>query len=454
MASRIPAPAFEPTILAEGVSKVYRVYKGQGRGWAKSVVLPFWKQRFYESFVALRDIDLRIHRGDIVGILGRNGSGKSTLLRLLAGISLPTHGTIAVRGQVRCLLATGINFNERFTGRENIVYGSATMGIPIDVARGRMDEIIEFSELGDAIDKPTLFYSAGMLTKLAFAVAFQETPEILLLDEAMAAGDIFFQHKCDQRVNEIVSSGSTVVMATHSLAAIEQLCTRAILLEGGGIIAEGAPSAVADRYREMLANAEAARPAQLAERARAGADRLGPRRAAPDSVELVAARMCDETGSEQDSFGHGEPIQLRLRLRGTGNLPRLRFVLDLMSEDFGVRVANTGTEHLSAETGELAIFSVAELCGEQEVVMRVPSNPFGSGLYSWTLSVRPFDSAVSTYEYLHASRIAPFRSVSFPGHPLGRLRRMLTEPAVEFTLENVEGSSPGSDPGRTAIRNV
>lgn len=427
--------ASEAAIVAERLCKTYRIYKGQDRGWLKSVLMPHRSERYYEPHEALVDVDLAIAPGEVVGILGRNGSGKSTLLRLLAGISLPSSGQVRVLGEVRSLLATGIHFNERFTGRQNILYGSAAMGISTELARERMDEIIEFSELGAAIDKPSRFYSAGMATKLSFAVAFQETPEVLLLDEALSAGDAFFQHKVDQRIREIVSSGSTVVMATHSFSAIEQLCTYAVLLEEGRVVADGDPAAVVEHYRDMMAEAEAERAKLLAAQ-----HALAPEPPAPSNqerrtrVELLDAKLCDESGTRRDSFDHGEPIELRLRLRSQGDLPLLRFTLDLMSEDFGVRVANLGTEYLSAETRDLAIFPL-ELAGEHELTVRIPRNPFGSGLYWWSLSIRPFDAGGSTTEYLRKSRLAPFRSVSFAGHDLGRLRRMLTEPEVTFSLE-------------------
>ncbi len=433
-------PNADLAIVATGLNKVYRVYHGQARGWLKAQVLPFVGHRFYQEYPAVTDVNLRIPRGKVMGILGRNGSGKSTLLRLLAGISTPTSGRVEMYGRVRCLLATGVSFNPRFTGRQNILFGSAAMGIPVEVARARMDEIIEFSELGPDIDKPSMIYSAGMATKLAFAVAFQETPEILLLDEAMAAGDIFFQHKCDQRIREIVASGSTVVMATHSMAAIDELCTDAILLERGRIVADGPAGSVAERYRGMLAEAEAARPRELANnrRQRNQLDLEAPVWNTGQGIEVLHAEMCDGDGVPSDSFDHGTPMELRIRLRGTGELPRLRFTLDLFSEDLGVRVANTGTEHLSADSGELSVFPPVDLRGEHELVLRIPRNELGSGLYSWTLSIRPFDPKMSTVEFLRRSRVVSFRSLSFPGHPLGHLRKMLTEPAVQCELRTVD----------------
>lgn len=444
-----------PAIVVENLGKTYRVYNGQGRGWVKSVVFPFWKERFSRSYAALSGVDLEIKKGEIWGILGRNGSGKSTLLRLIAGISIPTEGTVTVNGGIRCLLATGISFDPRLTGRQNILYGSVAMGISSEIVQSRMDEIIEFSELRNDIDKPTLFYSDGMRTKLAFAVAFQEVPDILLLDEALSAGDIFFQRKCDQRIHEIVSSGSTVVLATHSMSNVEELCTHAMVLEGGRIKASGSPATVLDRYRDMLADEEAERPKQLAEERFLSAP-AQPSDSATDAVdgaagvdgvELIAADMCDADGVPSDAFDHGEPFELRVRLRGTGEVPMLRVELDLIAEDFGIRAASTGTEHLSAETGDLAVFPIPALTGEHELVVQFPRNPFGSGLYTWTIALRPFDPKDGVTEYFRQTRVAPFRSISFPGHSIGRLRRMLVEPAVRLAIDP-EGSSVGSGRGQ------
>ncbi len=430
-----------PAIHARNVRKVYRVYHGQGRGWLQSVLVPFGRQRFYTDSEALSGIELEVPHGEVLGILGRNGSGKSTLLRLLAGISTPTSGTIEVNGSVRCLLSTGISFDPRFTGRQNILFGSAAMGISSRAAKARMDEIIDFSELEADIDKPTMFYSDGMRTRLAFAVAFQETPEILLLDEALNAGDMFFQTKCEQRIRDIVSSGSTVLMATHSLEAVEQLCLRAMILDGGKIEAIGPAGTVAERYREMLVEDEARRPEALAKRG------FAPKQPAADAtpttereagIELIDASMWSGDAKRTDTLHHGEPFELRLRLRGVGDLPVLRITLELFSEDFGLRVASTGTEHLSVETGDLASFPIRHLHGDHELVVRVPRNPLGSGAYSWAVSVRPFDADISTEDYLRRQRVAPFRSVSFPGHPLGSLRRALIEPEVQLRLEALE----------------
>jgi hypothetical protein len=201
---------------------------------------------------------------------------------------------------------------------------------------------------------------------------------------------------------------------------------------------------VLERYRDMLAVSEAERPKRLSALPTGVITQTEPPSAdvdgVPQAVEFLGARMIGPDGTPSETFNHGEPLELRVRLRGVGELPTLRFVLDLFSEDFGLRITNTGTEHLSAETGDLAIFPLFDLRGEQELTVRLPRNPLGSGTYSWTLSVLPFDADVETpagrgAEYLRRSRLSPFRSVSFPGHALGRLRRIVVEPEVELSLE-------------------
>jgi ABC-type polysaccharide/polyol phosphate transport system ATPase subunit len=444
-----------PVIVAEEVTKDYRVYKGQDRGWLKAALLPFWRERYFVRHRALEGINLRISPGEVLGIIGPNGSGKSTLLRILAGISLPTDGMVDVRGHVRCLLAMGVTFRPRFTGRENIIFASVAMGIRAKVAQRRVDEIIAFSGLGAQIDRPSMFYSSGMRTRLAFAVAFQEAPEILLLDEALGAGDAAFQIKCQERIAEICASGSTVLMATHSMAALDQLCTRAIMLKSGRLVVDGPPAEVSARYRQALVEQAASRPKALtgAEDARGG-ESTDPRTEGDleraTRVDLVAASMRDALGHPKDAFDHGEPIELHLRLRGVGELPILRFSLELISEDFEIRIATTGSEHLDAAAGDLEVLPLRDATGDHELTVRLPRNPLGSGLYSWTLSIRPFDPKIAAEmrpspDYLRVVGLCPFRSVSFPGRPLGELRRVILEPAAVVTFRPVEAGIDRDD---------
>ncbi|NET60092.1 MAG: ABC transporter ATP-binding protein, partial [Symploca sp. SIO2E6] len=224
-------------IDVKNVSKTYKIYHKLGRGWLKSILFPSkFKKRFYKTVEALNNICLTLHKGEVLGIIGPNGSGKSTLLKIISGLSSPTQGKVLVNGKVRALLSLGINFHPSFTGRENIVFGSMAMGISQQVTMERMEEIIDFSELKEYIDVPIQFYSNGMRSRLAASVAFQDIPEVLIIDEALAAGDGYFVSKCQRRIEDICSSGSTVLFVSHGIGLVERLCSRAILLDKGRLI--------------------------------------------------------------------------------------------------------------------------------------------------------------------------------------------------------------------------
>jgi lipopolysaccharide transport system ATP-binding protein len=434
----------EVAIDARGLCKHYRVFKGGDRGWLKYAISPFGdRTRFYDVNPALSEVNLVVAPGETVGIVGRNGSGKSTLLKTLAGVSLPTAGRVELNGQVRCLLGTGIGFHERLSGRENILFGSLVMGIPPATARARMDQIIDFAELWDFIEQPTMFYSSGMRARLALAVALQEVPDILMIDEALSAGDAYFQDKCVGRIEEVCSSGSTVLIVTHSVETVSELCSRAILLDRGRIVIDGAPDEVIDRYREHLVEQQQRRLASLDEHVEARPEPLSstPLPASSKRLELVDSYMTGADGRRRTSFEHGEPVELHLKLRAVGRLPTLRFALDVFADSGpGVRIAQLGTEHLSAETHDLD--------GEYDLCVRWPANPLGSGNYYWTLRVGPFSQreARGSAEYLRTGKICAFRSASFPGHPLGALRHSILEPDTHYELKRVvESEEPATE---------
>jgi len=201
-----------------------------------------------ERFRALQDVSFEVHRGDIFGIIGRNGAGKSTLLKILSRITAPTGGNVKVRGRIASLLEVGTGFHPELTGRENIFLNGAILGMRrLEIAR-RLEEIIEFAEIGQFIDTPVKRYSSGMYVRLAFAVAAHLDPEILVVDEVLAVGDLAFQKKCLGKMQTAGQAGRTVLFVSHNLTAISQMCNRCLLLGAGRIIAEGPPSEVVNMY--------------------------------------------------------------------------------------------------------------------------------------------------------------------------------------------------------------
>ena len=197
---------------------------------------------------ALRDVSFDIPRGAVTGVIGRNGSGKSTLLRAIAGILPPTAGRITVRGEVSALLALGVGFNRELSGRDNILIGGLAAGLRIDEVRAAMAEIIEFAELGKFIDYPVRTYSTGMTSRLSFSVASIIKPDILLLDEVLAAGDTKFKEKSVQRIEDLCGQGRTVVLVSHSLGRVTAMANSCVWLHEGQLMGDGEPEDVVKEY--------------------------------------------------------------------------------------------------------------------------------------------------------------------------------------------------------------
>src|SRR5271169_2750350 len=204
--------------------------------------------RKYRDFYALRDVSFSVVRGEATGIIGRNGSGKSTLLQLIAGTLAPTSGSVGVRGRVSALLELGSGFNLDFTGRENVFLNGAIYGFTHAEMATRMEEITTFADIGDFIDQPVKTYSSGMMMRLAFAVAVNVQPDVLIIDEALSVGDVFFSQKCFQRIREIVHGGATLIFVSHDMGAVQSLCDRALLLSQGSVLFDGAPEDCVSRY--------------------------------------------------------------------------------------------------------------------------------------------------------------------------------------------------------------
>lgn len=201
-----------------------------------------------EKFWALRDVNFEINKGDVVGIIGRNGSGKSTLLKVLSRIVEPTEGEITMRGRVASLLEVGTGFHPELTGRENVYFNGAILGMSQKEIKSKFDEIVAFSEVGKFLDTPVKFYSSGMYVRLAFAVAAHLDPDILIVDEVLAVGDAAFQKKCLGKMQQVAREGRTVLFVSHSMESVRRLCTKGILLDQGRIVDAGSIGHVISKY--------------------------------------------------------------------------------------------------------------------------------------------------------------------------------------------------------------
>ena len=246
-------PDKNPQIVLSRVSKKYRIFDSPTDRFLE-VVWPYCKR--HSDFLALHDIDLCIRKGETIGIVGRNGSGKSTLLQLLAGIMAPTSGSLTVNGRVSALLELGAGFNPEFSGRDNAVMNGVFRGLTALEMNEKMSEIEAFADIGPFFDRPVKTYSSGMFVRVAFAAAISIEPDILLVDEALAVGDVKFQYKCFNAFRQLQRLGVTIVLVTHDLQAVTKHCQRAVILENGRIINIGDAKSVTDRFYALMLTGE------------------------------------------------------------------------------------------------------------------------------------------------------------------------------------------------------
>jgi len=246
------------SIRVKGLSKRYELY-AQPADRLKQMILPRVQRavrrparNYFSEFWAVRGVSFDVRKGETVGIVGRNGSGKSTLLQMICGTLNPTLGTVAVRGRVAALLELGAGFNPEFTGRESVRLSGLLYGLSEQELDTRFDAILDFAEIGDFIDQPIKTYSSGMYVRLAFSVAINVSPDVLVVDEALSVGDEAFQRKCFARIDAIRDAGATVLFVSHATGTVVELCDRAILLDEGEMIADGTPGFVVPRYHKLL----------------------------------------------------------------------------------------------------------------------------------------------------------------------------------------------------------
>ena len=242
-----------PAISVHSVSKTFRIGESHYTGLKDRLVN--FRRHSYSDFWALRDIELQIAKGETVGVIGANGQGKSTLLQIIAGILRPTKGEVTTNGKVAILMQAGTGFHPDLTGRENVYLNGSMLGLKRKRLTRILDDIVEFAELDKFIDTQVKHYSSGMYVRLGFAVAVHADPEILLVDEVLAVGDEAFQAKCLTRISDFQHEGRSIVFVTHELDLVDRLCQRAVLLHGGEKVAEGPPSSVVIKYRELLDHA-------------------------------------------------------------------------------------------------------------------------------------------------------------------------------------------------------
>ncbi|MBW6521014.1 MAG: ABC transporter ATP-binding protein [Desulfoarculaceae bacterium] len=295
----------EIAIRIENLSKCYQIY-ATPRDRLKQFVLPPLSQmmgktpkQYFGEFRALNDVSFEVKKGETVGIIGRNGSGKSTLLQMICGTLNPTSGSIQTTGRIAALLELGSGFNPEFTGRENVYMNASVLGLSNEEIDARFEDIAAFADIGEFIEQPVKTYSSGMMVRLAFAVAINVDPEILIVDEALSVGDELFQRKCFSRIESIRANGATILFVSHSGGTIVELCDRAVLMEAGEKLTVGLPKQIVGRYQKLL----------YAPADKRDAIREQIRRADEQVVESASAAVKDPSSKDHAPIKHEQELQ-------------------------------------------------------------------------------------------------------------------------------------------------
>jgi len=298
----------------------------------------FWKRKHYfKEFWAIKDISFEVPKGEILGIIGPNGAGKTTLLKMIAGLLEVDKGKIEINGKVTALLTLGVGFHPEMTGRENILYGGMLLGMSKEEVLEKMESIIEFSELGDYIDRPFRTYSSGMKARLIFATSMSIDPDILIVDEALATGDVSFVQKSSKRIREICESGATILFVSHNLQQIEKICQRAIFMVDGKIVDDGNPTKIVGIYNKWVFEKEKKAPIIIKN---SKLDMIS----GSGEVIVTDIKLKNKKGEETTGFFSGEEMKIELFLdKKNKKLDRIRIFIGILRANDNLFVGEIDT---------------------------------------------------------------------------------------------------------------
>jgi len=325
-------------IIVTGLGKAYKQYPTRLSRLAEWI-LPGTTPRSTLKWV-LKGIDFTVGIGEAVGIIGINGAGKSTLLKMIAGTTKPTTGGVEINGRVAALLELGMGFHPDFTGRQNVFMAAQLLGYNVEEVARLMPEIEAFAEVGDYIDQPVRVYSSGMQMRLAFSVATAHRPDVLIVDEALSVGDMYFQHKSFDRIRAFRKQGTTLLMVSHDKGAIQSICDRVILLDGGKLAMQGEPEVVMDYYNALLGENGTKEVAQVINENGKIQTISGSREATIGNVLLL-----NDSGESIDIVSVGQNVNLQISVSVAADIPEL--VIGYMIKDrLGQSVFGTNAHHL------------------------------------------------------------------------------------------------------------
>jgi ABC-type polysaccharide/polyol phosphate transport system ATPase subunit len=396
-------------IQFEQVSRQFVLHHERSRSFQELAVNLFRRNNgSREEFWALRDASFTVDRAETVGIIGPNGAGKSTALKLISRIIEPSSGQVRVKGRVGALLELGAGFHPDLTGRENIFLNGSILGLSRAAIWRKLDEIIAFAELERFIDVPVKHYSSGMYVRLGFSIAVHTTPDILLIDEVLAVGDQVFQQKCLRRIGRLKRNGVTIILVSHNLGSIGDLCERAIWLQDGRVKTDGNSAEVVDKY--LAYSNRRYYLQQLAGQASVEGNRWGTFQA-----EITSLRFLDATGSPCREFKTGQPFTVEICYRAHEPIKRPAFGIAIYRED---------SVHISGTNTSVDHFAIDAIEGDGVVYYHLDQLPLLDGHYQFTAAIYNYDS---THAYDHHHRMYAF--IVRQGPDTRRLEGMIRLPA-------------------------
>lgn len=353
-------------IKLSNVSKRFKLYHNVITGPIKELLF-FWKRQLYfKEFKAVRSVSLEVKKGEVVGIIGPNGAGKTTLLKMIAGLLPVDEGKIEIHGKVTALLALGVGVHPEFTGRENIIYGGMLLGMSKHNVLKKMSGIIEFSELGEFIDQPFRTYSSGMKARLLFSISMSIDPDILIIDEALAAGDAYFVQKSSERIRKICASGATILIVSHNMSQIESLCQRAVLLDNGQVLADTDPISAHHLYSNLVFKREKERQLLPSETSLIQTGGTG-------EVVVFSVSLVDENNNPQTGFYTFGTLKVHLKLRAKQEQPEIFLFLGFLDAETRTYVGGVNTKsYYDSAFGKVAS---RPICVKDEMWIEVSFSP-------------------------------------------------------------------------------